>query len=178
MKILYLFFLLFLLYSIAAAQSIKELTEQKLQEIYSDNNKIEFSKVSLDRSITKPIEKLCKQKFFRNELYHWKIQINDSTIAYAFLDNVIGKTLPISFLVILNRQAEIQSVHVIKYRSKHGSEVTNQNWLNQFKHRNANSKYLPGKDIDSISGATYSVNGLSKGIRKIVLLFDKIKSDL
>ena len=105
MKIVYLFFLLLLLYSIAAAQSIKELTEQKLQEMYSDKNKIEFSKVSLDRSKTKPIEKLCKQKFFRNELYHWKIQINDSTISYAFLDNVIGKTLPISFLVILNMKS-------------------------------------------------------------------------
>ena len=177
MRILYLFFLLLMLCSIGGAQSIKEITEQKLQEIYSDSSIIEFSKISLDRSVTKPIEKLCMQKFFRNELYTWKILKNDSTIAYAFLDNVIGKTKPISFLVILNWQGEVQSVHVIKYRSEHGSEVTNQNWLNQFKQRNANSGYLPGKDIDGISGATFSVNGLSKGIRKIVLLFDKIKTN-
>lgn len=176
MKILYIFFLL-LLSNIAGAQSIKDLTEQKLQEIYSDSTKIEFAKISLDRSVTKPIEKICRQKFFRNELYTWKINTNDSTIAYALLDNVIGKTKPISFLVILNKSGEIQSVHVIKYRSEHGSEVTDQNWLNQFKHRNAKSGYLPGKDIDGISGATYSLYGLSKGIRKIVLLFDKIKTE-
>ena len=177
MIIPYIFFLFFMICSIVGAQSIRESAEQKLIAIYSDSAKIEYTKLSLDQSVTKPIERLCRQKFFRNELYTWKIQSNDSTIAYALLDNVIGKTQPISFMVILNRSGEIQSVHVIKYRSSHGSEVCNQSWLNQFKHRNANSGYLPGKDVDGISGATFSVNGLSKGIRKIVLLFDKIKSD-
>ena len=146
MRILYLIFILLLINSIVIAQSIKEVTEQKLQEIYPDSNKIAFTKISLDRSVSKPIEKLCRQKFFRNELYTWKILSKDSTIAYALLDNVIGKTQPISFLVILDGQADVQSVQVIKYRESHGGEVTNQNWLNQFINRNAKSGYLPGKE--------------------------------
>jgi len=178
MRILYLIFIPLLINSIVSAQSIKEVTEQKLREIYPDSTKIEFTKISLDRSVAKPIEKLCRQKFFRNELYTWKILTNDSTIVYALLDNVIGKTQPISFLVILDGQGDVQSVQVIKYRESHGGEVTNQNWLNQFINLNAKSGYLPGKDIDGISGATLSVNALSKGIRKIVLLFNEIKTNL
>ncbi len=178
MRIFYLIFILLLINSIVNAQSIKEVSEQKLREIYPENIKIVFKKISLDRSVAKPIEKLCRQKFFRNELYTWKILTNDSTIAYALLDNVIGKTQPISFMVILDEQGDIQSVFVIKYRESHGGEVTNQNWLNQFMHRNAESGYLSGKDIDGISGATLSVNALNKGVKKIVLLFDKIKTNL
>ena len=80
-------------------------------------------------------------------------------MAYAFLDNVIGKSMPITFLVILNINGNIINSNVIKYREAYGGEVGNSTWLQQFINRNNNSSYNIGKDINGISGATILGDG-------------------
>jgi Na+-translocating ferredoxin:NAD+ oxidoreductase RnfG subunit len=67
---------------------------------------------------------------------------------------------------------------VIKYREAYGGEVGNKNWLAQFIHFSDTSDFKLGKNIDGISGATISVNSLSKGIQKIATLFPLIKDKL
>jgi len=56
--------------------------------------------------------------------------------------------------------------------------VGNKNWLSQFIHFSDTSDYSVGKNIDGISGATISVNSLSRGIRKIALLYPLVKDEL
>ena len=90
----------------------------------------------------------------------------------------MGKSMPITFIVILNRDGSILSTNVIKYREAYGSEIGNLSWLSQFNKFNSNSSYKVGKDINGITGATISVNSLSKGIQKILLLFQLIKDRL
>ena len=86
--------------------------------------------------------------------------------------------MPITFMVILDKNGSIINTSIIKYREAYGGEVGNERWLAQFVNRNNNSSYKVGKNIDGITGATISVNSLSKGIQKIVLLFSHIKDDL
>jgi Na+-translocating ferredoxin:NAD+ oxidoreductase RnfG subunit len=94
------------------------------------------------------------------------------------MDNVLGKSMPITFLVILNNEGSILATEVIKYREAYGGEVGNKNWLAQFTHFSDTSDFKLGKNIDGISGATISVNSLSKGIQKIATLFPLIKDKL
>ena len=115
---------------------------------------------------------------YRNELYYWTISNDDTKIAYALMDNVIGKSMPITFLVILNNEGAILASKVIKYREAYGGEVGNKNWLSQFNKLTNSSEYIVGENIDGISGATISVNSLSKGIQKIAVLFPLIKDKL
>ena len=56
--------------------------------------------LSINKKIKSTVQNHAKQKFYRNKLYYWNISTKDSTIAYAFLDNVKGKSLPITFLTI------------------------------------------------------------------------------
>ena len=99
-------------------------------------------------------------------------------IAFAFLDNVLGKSMPITFIVLLNVKGEIINANVIKYREAYGGEVASKIWLSQFIGLNSHSSYKLNQDIDGISGATISVNSLSKGINKITSLFSIIKDEL
>ena len=94
------------------------------------------------------------------------------------MDNVIGKSMPITFLVILNNEGAILASKVIKYREAYGGEVGSKNWLAQFTNFTDTSQITVGKNIDGISGATISVNSLSKGIQKIAVLFPLIKDKL
>ena len=170
--------LLMILTSFLSAGDIKIACEEYLFNLYPKNTDITMHILKLDKQIKNEAEYQVKQKFYRDKLYYWAISQGDTTIAYAFLDNVIGKSMPITFMVVLNDNGNIINTNVIKYREAYGGEVSNKAWLTQFTNRNQNSSYIVGNDIDGITGATISVNSLSKGIKKIVFLFPLIKDDL
>ena len=134
--------------------------------------------LKLDTELKVLVQNKVKQRFYRDELYYWNISNNDTTIAYALMDNVLGKSMPITFLVILNNEGNILASEVIKYREAYGSEVGHKNWLAQFTNSTDTSQFKVGKNIDGISGATISMNSLSKGIQKIATLFPLIKDKL
>ena len=173
MKSLYL-----LLSSILIAGPIRENSEKYIYSKFSEDIKINMYTYEITNDLKRKVQNEAKQLFYREKLYYWNISTNDSTIAYAFLDNVKGKTMPITFLVILNNNGTIINTTVIKYREAYGGEVGHKNWLSQFNNYNSNSNYTIGNEIDGITGATISVNSLSKGIQKITILFPLVKSIL
>ena len=170
--------ILIILTSFLAAGGIKITCEEHLFNLYPENANIRMHILKLDKEMKKEVENQVKQKFYRDKLYYWTISQDDTTIAYAFLDNVIGKSMPITFLVILNINGDIINTNVIKYREAYGGEVSYKGWLQQFLYRNNNSSYHLGKDINGISGATISVKSMSKGIQKITTLYPLIQNNL
>jgi len=153
--------------------SVKEEAEETITRI-TDSSNITFVKYEIGSSTKMIIEKKCKQKFFSSHLYKWNVYKGDSLINIVLLDNVKGKTQPISFLVVFNLEGKVIQSEVVKYREDHGWQVQDESWLNQFKGRDFTSSFLVGQDIDGISGATISVNSLSKGINKLCLLAQEI----
>ena len=161
-----------------AESPIKSAAEKFVVTQFSGNVNLSMHTLTLPPSLKSKVQKNVKQTFYRDNLYYWKIANEDSTLAYAFLDNVIGKSMPITFVVIINQRGEIMASHVVKYREAYGGEIGNMKWLSQFNKLTDSSKYIVGKNIDGISGATISVNSLSKGIQKIAILFPQIKEKL
>jgi len=167
-----------LILSILLAGPIKESSEKKIYSQFSNDVIINMHTHEITNEIKKKVQNEARQSFYKDKLYYWNISKNDTTVAYAFLDNVKGKTMPITFLVIINKDGNIISTNVIKYREAYGSEVGHKNWLAQFNNYNNNSNYTIGNEIDGITGATISVNSLSRGIQKIAILFPLIKATL
>ncbi len=159
-------------------QEIKERTETIISESFGKDVNFTFRKYALLSNIKRKIENTVKQKFFKDWLYVYKISAKDTAIAYGFLDNVIGKSMPITFFVLLDVEGNIISTNIIKYRESYGGAVSNENWNEQFSGKNSNSDFTVGKSVNGISGATISVNSVTKGIRKIALLYEEIKDDI
>ncbi|NOG45979.1 MAG: FMN-binding protein [Calditrichaeota bacterium] len=170
--------IIFVLCLQSSAGEIRELTENKIHSLSAEDAKISFQKISLKTILKSKIEKEVRQRFFKDWLYIWKVMENDSVTKYAVLDNVYGKAMPITFLTILDNSGKIKSVRVIKYRESIGGQITNPKWLKQFTGKSVDSDFSPGKDVDAISGATISVNALTKGIQKIVMLFPFIQKNV
>lgn len=158
-----------------SAQSFEELTEGKLHEIYPDAIGFMSKDFLIPEPIKKTIEKTVHQSFFRPTLYTWKITNADSTVFYAVVDNVLGKVQPITFLVVFSSANTIEYVEILKYREAYGAEISRKSFLDQFLGTDATSPLKKGEDIKNISGATISVNAISRGIKKINLLFPTIK---
>jgi len=160
------------------AQEIKERTETIITESFGKDVNFTFRKYTLPPNTKRKIENSVKQKFFKDWLYVYNISIKDSAIAFGFLDNVIGKSMPITFFVLLDIEGNITSTNIIKYREPYGGAVSNDNWNEQFTGKNSGSDFTVGKSVNGISGATISVKSVTKGIRKIALLYEEIKDDI
>ena len=178
MKKFNLIFLAFIGGFLFGGSPIKDSAEKFISSQFEDSVTISMHTLSLKKGEKETIQNTVKQKFYRDELYYWSISNVDTTLAYAFMDNVIGKSMPITFLVIVNSEGSILATEVIKYREAYGGEVGNDSWLAQFTHFSDTSIFQLGKNIDGISGATISVHSLSKGIQKVVVLFPFIKDKL
>tara|TARA_B100001250_G_C19493610_1_gene654194 strand:+ start:60 stop:581 length:522 start_codon:yes stop_codon:yes gene_type:complete len=169
-----LFILSFL--QLLIGSEIKEKTLQVINDYYQQEIKVEGFKFKIPKKIKKQIQNQIKQKFYRDQIYYWSIKIDDQT-HYALMDNTIGKTMPITFLVIFNENKEVIHSSIIKYRESYGGEISGKNWLAQFIGMKQDSLYKHGKEIDGITGATISVKSFTKGISKLSLLLPYVMAN-
>ncbi|VAX25711.1 hypothetical protein MNBD_IGNAVI01-1316 [hydrothermal vent metagenome] len=177
MKTLFLIFTIFSIssFNLVFGNEIQNRTEEILRTHFGEDITITYKKYDLDRNMKSNIENQIEQRFFSDYIYIWQVESNDSLKAIALMDNVYGKTLPITFLVIFKLDGSISSTHIIKYREDHGGAVTSENWNEQFDGKDSRSTYIIGEDIQGISGATISVRSITKGIQKLTLLYDEIR---
>ena len=146
-------------------------TNLRIKEIFHNFIDIEYKIFNLESSYNKT-KNIVNQKFFRKEVNTWKIQNSEKTNYYAILDNVKGKSMPITFLAIFDENNTIYNVSIIKYREPYGGEIKSKRWLKQFIGFDYSSDYAIGNEIDGISGATISTNSVSKGVNKLALLLE------
>jgi len=155
------------------SNEIEDRCNNVIKSYYKQDIKLINKEFIISSSIKSKIENEIKQRFYRNKIYYWVIE-NSGKLNYALLDNSIGKTMPITFLVIFDDKMEIIHSSIIKYRESHGGEVSGKKWLAQFNGMKRNSNYKFGKEIDGITGATISVKSITKGINKLSLLLPYI----
>jgi len=154
---------------------IKDDAENMIMNEFGSGSTLLFTKYILPSTIKSPIERKVKQHFNLPFVYVWVVSQNDTIRGFAILDNVKGKSMPITFIGMYNNDGAILKTAVVKYREAIGGEVVRMSWQNQFVGKTNVSKYM---DVDGISGATISVNAVTKGIHKLTLLLNVIKDDL
>ena len=157
---------------------IKEDVEKIIKSQYGDSIVFSMKKLSLDKRVRTEVEQKVHQRFFKDFIYVWTIEADESVKAFGLLDNVKGLSMPITFLVIYDPKGIILNTHVIKYREPYGGEIASPRWVAQFRGRSSQSSYVVGDGIDGISGATISVYSLTTGVMKLSLLFPLIKPQL
>ena len=159
--------------SLILGSEIREKTLQVITDYYQQEIEVKEFKFKIPKKAKKQIQNQIKQKFYRDQIYYWTIKIDDKT-HYALMDNTIGKTMPITFLVMFNENKEVIHSSIIKYREGYGGEISGKNWLAQFIGMQQDSLYKHGKEISGITGATLSVKSFTKGISKLSLLLPYI----
>ncbi len=171
-----LIFLLIVFYVNIYGQSIKDAVDKSIFNCYGKDVNYISDKIILEKKLKREIEIKSEQNFFSDEIYFYKIYSNNQIIGYSILDNVYGKSMPITFIVMFDINGIILCSEIIKYREQYGGAVKNENWLIQFKGKNCESDFKVGKDVNTISGATISVNSVTKGIKKLTFLIKELIS--
>ena len=71
------------------------------------------------------------------------------------------------YMVMINKSTEIIDIKILKYRSEYGYEITNKGWLKQF-YNKPGIRFDYRKNIDTLSGATFSAQSLVNDINLII----------
>lgn len=81
------------------------------------------------------------------------------------------------YYTIYDSLFNVLQVNVFNYEATHGQEITSKGWLRQFVGYNGSSQIEAGKNIDAISGATISVNGIINDIKEKTKLLHELADD-
>jgi Na+-translocating ferredoxin:NAD+ oxidoreductase RnfG subunit len=96
----------------------------------------------------------------------FRVSKGGTLLGFAEVRNVIGKELPITFLVAIDPAATLRDIDILVYREPQGGEVAYEPWRKQFRGKTAADPLQVGKDIRNISGATISSNAVTLGVRQ------------
>lgn len=72
------------------------------------------------------------------------------------------------YFLLADHSGKVLWVKVHNYQATQGHEVMSRGWLNQFKGLSMDKKITVGEDIETISGATISVNAITDDIQQVI----------
>lgn len=79
------------------------------------------------------------------------------------------------YFILFDLEKRVTAVRVYNYEATHGQEIMVKGWLNQFIGYDGTKKLRVGKEIDSISGATISANGITADVQQKALFLQSLE---
>jgi FAD:protein FMN transferase len=89
---------------------------------------------------------------------------------YALVMNEIGKSEPITFMVVMSPDQRVIDVHLMVYRESRGGEVHEKRFLRQFRGKRVADSIQINNDIINYSGATLSSQAVAQGVKRALIL--------
>ena len=151
--------------------------KQALKLAFPGVKKVKKKKVWLTDTQTAAIQKILGDQIKYNErrvTHYFGLDDADKPVGAVVIGNEIGRSYPITFMVVLNTDGTVKDVEIMVYREPHGWEVRFESFMSQFFGRDASD---PFSNINNITGATLSVRSMTKGVKKAVAEFQVIYKD-
>ncbi len=128
-------------------------------------------KVDTVQVTTKSLEPILKKHklppFIRKKIVFYR---GKNTV---LIDDIKGKHKPITYMVVIDETGKVKAVEILVYREKYGWEIGKKDFLSQFRGKGSDDMN-PGKTIRNIPGATISVNSISTGVRRALVVYKYI----
>lgn len=90
----------------------------------------------------------------------------NKVIGVLVFDRCIGKHEYIDYVIALNLKGEVKQIEILVYRESWGYEIRRESFRKQFIGKDANDGFRLRKDINNISSATLSCDGISRGVKR------------
>ncbi len=151
--------------------------KQALQLAFPGVKKVKKKKVWLSDTQRAAIQKILGDQIKYEErrvTYYFGLNETGRPIGAMVIGNEIGRSYPITFMVVINIDGTVKDVEIMVYREPHGWEVRFESFMSQFFGRGASD---PFDNINNITGATLSVRSMTKGVKKAVAEFQVIYKD-
>lgn len=105
--------------------------------------------------------------------FHFSVK-DGKKIRVAMFDTQPGKWGPVEFVIALSPKGKVKKVKVMSYSEKRGRPVARAGFLRQFEGKTSKNKFIIGKDITGISGATISVKSVAFAVKKAIVIYEEV----
>jgi hypothetical protein len=148
------------------------LTKKKAFDIaFPGADEIKKDRVWLTKEQIISIEKLNMYKIKEKRFTFYTGIKNGRSMGSMLIDNIIGKSYPITFMTVINTDGTVRDVEIMVYREPQGWEVKYKSFRSQFFGKDSSSDR---RKVLSISGATLSVNAIKSGVYKAMAAYKAI----
>lgn len=169
-----LLLLLFFCGRVLFAQTVFVKPDEALRLVFHDSKEVVTESRTLSFEQKSGVEKKLGDKISKDTWKFFVAKTGDRVDGYALIDNEVGKTEPITFLTALTPDGRVKSVEILVYREPHGSEVSEKRFLKQYEKKSASDPLTVGQDITNMSGATLSSRGVTRGVKRDVLIWEAV----
>ena len=114
------------------------------------------------------IEEIYMYKIYETRFTFYTGIKNGKSMGSMLIDNIIGKSFPITFMTVLNTDGTVRDVEIMVYREPQGWEIRYKSFRSQFYGKDTSSN---SNEILSISGATLSVRAIKSGVYKAMAAY-------
>lgn len=106
----------------------------------------------------------------------FKITEENETRGYVLSTEAKGRYDYFDYSVYFSEELVVKGLIVTVYRSTHGAAICQKKWLSQFNGYDGEELNL-GKEIDAISGATFSAESIVQDIQRCFALMTGLKEE-
>ncbi len=148
--------------------------ESALKSVFSNADKI----------VAEPHKLILKERKRIESRLGWVVEESTVTVhrgyntgnplGFAMITEEIGKFKPITFIVKVGMDGKVEKVEVMVYREAVGAEVRRQRFSRQFRGKSAKDPLRINRDILNITGATMSVQAMTAGVKKVLVIIDEL----
>lgn len=142
----------------------KSIQKKVNKQIVNTFNVEEFTLTEF--TINSEIAKTLPSAINENNLF--KIETEESFLGYAYISKAFGKVDYFDYLVLLDKDLIIVKTKILVYREDYGGEIGSKRWLKQFIGKTQNDELKYGDNVAAISGATISVQVMTKAMNDLL----------
>jgi len=142
--------------------------KQALEIAFPGADEIKKERLWPTKEEIRAIEEIYMYKIYETRFTFYTGIKNGKSMGSMLIDNIIGKSFPITFMTVLNTDGTVRDVEIMVYREPQGWEVRYKSFRSQFYGKDTSSN---SNEILSISGATLSVRAIKSGVYKAMAAY-------
>jgi len=143
-----------------------------LAEQFKSSQQVSYVRAHIDSALRARLGARLGRQLPKSEYTLFVAKTGERVDGYALFDEQLGQHEPISFATFFDAAGHVTRVEVVAYREPFGDGIRAERFRRQFLGRSVQSRFRPGDDIDTISGATISSRSMCIAVERAVALID------
>ena len=144
--------------------------QEALEIAFPDADDVETKSFFLTQEQTDYIQNLAKAPIDAKVVAFYIGRKGEAVLGYAFIETHIVRTLPETFLIVLSPEGTIQRVLTLAFYEPLEYLPTDR-WIAQFDNQQLSPELQLQRNIHGISGSTLTARAVTRGVRKVLALF-------
>lgn len=155
----------------AAGAVVFHARDEALELAFPDADHVETRDLFLTREQREAIEERAKAKLDSDLLTVYVGHRNGAVSGYATLDTHVVRTLPETFMIVLDADGRLSAMHVLAFYEP-TEYMPGERWLNQFKDKGDVRELRVGRGIAAITGSTLTSHAVAGAARRALAIYD------